>query len=216
MPSIKLTYFNLRGRGELPRLLLAYARVPYEDERIALPWDDPKPWAELKPSTPFGQLPVMLWDGEEIAQCLGVPGSGQGVWTGREKHLEAAQVDEIVYALQDALAFGWEAMFDGWGMAKEKTMNEKYCNEIVPAILSQIEARLKKRGGQFLVGNMFSLADLQTFFFCSEQSLTWGIAVDVKKYPGVAGLVRRVGEIPNIKQWVQDRPATTGPDGGSL
>ena len=72
MPSIKLTYFNLRGRGELPRLLLAYARVPYEDERIAVPWVDPKPWTDLKPSTPFSQLPIMLWDGEEIAQCLGV------------------------------------------------------------------------------------------------------------------------------------------------
>ena len=40
--------------------------------------------------------------------------------------------------------------------------------------------------------------------------------MDVKKYPVVDGLVRRVGGLPNIKQWVQDRPATTGPEGGSL
>ena len=216
MPSIKLTYFNLRGRGELPRLLLSYARVPYEDERIAVPWVDPKPWTDLKPSTPFGQLPIMLWNGEELAQCLGVARflAKEFGLAGRN-NLEAAQVDEIVYALQDALVYGWDAMFDE-DEAKKKTMLEKYRKETVPAILVQIEARLTKRGGQFLVGNMFSLADLQTFFFCSELGLTWSIAVDVKKYPGVDGLVRRVGELPNIKQWVHDRPPTTGPEGGSL
>ena len=115
MPSIKLTYFNLRGRGELPRLLLAYAGVSYEDDRIAPPWDDPKPWNDLKPSTPYGQLPLMYWDGEEVAQCLGVARflAKEFGLAGRN-NLEAAQVDEIVYALQDVLAAGWEAMFDGW------------------------------------------------------------------------------------------------------
>ena len=113
MPSIKLTYFNLRGRGELPRLLLAYAGVSYEDERIVLPWVDPKPWTDLKPHTPYGQLPIMLWNGEEIAQCLGVARflAKEFGLAGRN-NLEAAQVDEIVYAVQDALGFGWEAMFD--------------------------------------------------------------------------------------------------------
>merc|ERR1712098_795299 len=72
MPAIKLTYFNLRGRGELPRLLLAYASCPYQDQRITVPWEDPKPWEDLKPMTPFGQLPLLEWEGEEIAQCLGV------------------------------------------------------------------------------------------------------------------------------------------------
>ena len=131
-------------------------------------------------------------------------------------NLEAAQIDEIVYAVQDALAFGWEAMFDGWDLAKENPVMEKYRKEIVPAILAQIESRLTKRGGQFLVGNMFSLADLQTFFFCSELALTWHIDVDTKKYPGVDELVRRVAGLPNIKQWIQVRPSTTDFNGGSL
>jgi len=35
MPSsIKLTYFDARGRAETSRLILAYAGVAYEDERI--------------------------------------------------------------------------------------------------------------------------------------------------------------------------------------
>ena len=34
MSNIKLTYFNLRGRAELARLILAQAEVEYEDKRI--------------------------------------------------------------------------------------------------------------------------------------------------------------------------------------
>ena len=32
--SIKLTYFDARGRAETSRLILAYAGVDYQDERI--------------------------------------------------------------------------------------------------------------------------------------------------------------------------------------
>ena len=35
MPSsIKLTYFDVRGRTEIARLILAYAGVDYQDERL--------------------------------------------------------------------------------------------------------------------------------------------------------------------------------------
>ena len=35
MPSsIKLTYFDVRGRTEISRLILAYAGVDYQDERL--------------------------------------------------------------------------------------------------------------------------------------------------------------------------------------
>ena len=43
--DIKLTYFNLRGRAEVPRLILAQAGVKYEDNRIAR-----EDWLALKPS----------------------------------------------------------------------------------------------------------------------------------------------------------------------
>jgi hypothetical protein len=34
MPALKLTYFDARGRAETARLVLAYAGVQYEDERL--------------------------------------------------------------------------------------------------------------------------------------------------------------------------------------
>merc|ERR1712113_536834 len=67
MPNVKLTYFNLRARGEPCRLLLAYGGIKYEDNRIAPPWDPTSTWASLKPTTPFGQLPVLNWDGVDLS-----------------------------------------------------------------------------------------------------------------------------------------------------
>ena len=134
--------------------------------------------------------------------------------------IEAAQVDDIVYALQDALNEGFETFLKTrdeivgvlkfLGLAiphdndeeKKKRMMERHLNVTVPTVLGQLEKLLKKRGGQFLVGNTWTWADIQTFFFCSQ-------LVDkevIKKFPGVNELVRRVGEIPNIKEWMETRP----------
>ena len=44
-PQIKLIYFNLRGRAEIARLVLAQSGVEYEDKRI-----EREEWAELKKS----------------------------------------------------------------------------------------------------------------------------------------------------------------------
>merc|ERR1711988_758365 len=75
MPNVKLTYFNLRGRGEPCGILLAYGGINYEDERIPPPWDPATNWTTLKPTTAFGILPILNWDGEEICQSWPVPGS---------------------------------------------------------------------------------------------------------------------------------------------
>ena len=49
MPAkIKLTYFNLRGRAEVARLILAQAGAEYEDNRI-----EREAWPALKPSNIF-------------------------------------------------------------------------------------------------------------------------------------------------------------------
>ena len=45
MPHYKLHYFNVRERGELPRIMFAAAGVPFEDHRI-----ENKDWLAQKPS----------------------------------------------------------------------------------------------------------------------------------------------------------------------
>ena len=45
MPEYKLTYFNLRGRAELSRLIFAYAGQKFQDVRL-----EPEQWPEFKES----------------------------------------------------------------------------------------------------------------------------------------------------------------------
>ena len=54
MVHYKLTYFNARGRAEIIRLIFAFAKQEYVDERIEF-----KDWPALKPRTPLGQLPYL-------------------------------------------------------------------------------------------------------------------------------------------------------------
>ena len=65
MSQMKLTYFNLKGRAELSRLILAEAGVDYEDCRL-----ERDEWAQFKERSfaPFGQLPVLEVDGVVVAQ----------------------------------------------------------------------------------------------------------------------------------------------------
>ena len=69
--KFKLMYFNLRGRAELARLILASAGQEYEDFRF-----EREQWPQHKGNTPFGQAPVLevTEDGKtvQIAQSLAI------------------------------------------------------------------------------------------------------------------------------------------------
>lgn len=51
-PQYKLVYFNIRGRGEVIRLVFAAAGQKFEDHRI-----EHEQWPEYKPKAPFGACP---------------------------------------------------------------------------------------------------------------------------------------------------------------
>lgn len=67
MPNYILIYFGVRGYGEPARLMFKYADVDFEDRII-----DMKDWPELKPKTPFGQLPVLQYEKTQIAQSFAI------------------------------------------------------------------------------------------------------------------------------------------------
>ena len=51
MPKYKITYFNVKGRAELSRLVLAAAGVDFEDIRVEYDYSKrgSEQWTELKP-----------------------------------------------------------------------------------------------------------------------------------------------------------------------
>merc|ERR1712038_626196 len=95
--TMKLIYFDMQGRAEFSRLLLAQAGVQYEDKRISQ-----AEWEKLKPTMPFAELPALEVDGQTIVQSLaiarfiakkhGLAGNGD---------MEAAKADMIVDGCSD-------------------------------------------------------------------------------------------------------------------
>merc|ERR1712198_640729 len=198
MAQIKLTYFNLRARAEPARLVLAYAGAKYEDVRLPAPWDAPKP------TTPYGQCPLLEWDGEVIAQSMAITRflAAQFGLKGRN-NVESAQVDEIVDAIEDVIGVTIKTHFEEDPAAKAAKVAELNKSAVLP-MLQSVEKRLVSRGGQFLVGNNISLADIHLYFFCSEYTAPPMLTAT----PKIADLVRRIGAIPNIQRWIRARPAS--------
>ncbi|GMF34169.1 unnamed protein product [Phytophthora lilii] len=62
-PQLKLIYFHLPVRAELSRLVLTYAKIPFDDVRLTFP-----EWGQLKPNTPLGEMPLLEVDGTTYCQ----------------------------------------------------------------------------------------------------------------------------------------------------
>ena len=197
-PKVKLTYFNLRAKGEPARLLLAYGGIKYEDYRVS--FEDQREWKAMKPTTPYGSLPLLEWDGVCIAQSMAIARFlAKEVGLAGRNNLEAAQVDEIVDAVNDIFQAGLTAIFSG-----EEAQMKKYEKETLPAGLANIEKVLESRGGQYMVGNALSWADLRLFDFCFSLPKPNCLV----NFPRISNLTERVRNIPNIKNWVESRPVS--------
>ncbi len=63
MSTYKLYYFNVRGRGEIARLIFAAAGQQYEDIRY-----EHDQWPAHKAEMPLVQMPVLEVDGVKLPQ----------------------------------------------------------------------------------------------------------------------------------------------------
>jgi glutathione S-transferase len=57
-PQIKLTYFDIEAAAEPIRLALVLSGTEFEDDRVQF-----ADWPAMKPTTPYGQLPLLSVDG---------------------------------------------------------------------------------------------------------------------------------------------------------
>ncbi|XP_018024049.1 probable glutathione S-transferase 7 [Hyalella azteca] len=67
-PEYRLEYFNLRGRAEPIRWVLAVAEQPYQDVRF----DKETEWPKKKSDTPYGKVPVLYVDGRPLSQSVAI------------------------------------------------------------------------------------------------------------------------------------------------
>jgi len=203
MPNYKLTYFDVRGRGELARLLFALGSQKYEDIRI--PRDK---WMEIKPTTPFGQMPILEVDGIKLCQSktigrflanrFGVAGKTE---------IEKAQADMVVDCIADVAAPVGPMRFEQ-DQTRKAELRDKYGKETLPNHIKNLEKLLKenKGGDGYFVGDALTWADVAFIDLC-----TWvesnGFAADFSAAPKLKALRTKVEAQPKLAEWIKNRPA---------
>nr|QGW08828.1 glutathione S-transferases [Sitobion avenae] len=199
MTTYKLTYFNLTARAEQIRFLLSYLNVDFEDVRI-----EHEQWPAIKPTMPFGQLPVLEIDGKTFNQSTAICRylakkaglAGDDEW---ESLLVDIAVDNIYEIRQVIMNYYHEPNEE----IKSK-LRDPIVNYSIPFYFDRFEKIVSENGGYFVNGKL-SWPDL--YFVSILDHMKWVIDVDlVDGRPHLTALKHKVLAIPQIKSWIAKRP----------
>jgi len=202
MPTLKYIYFNVKGRGETVRLLLAAAGLPFEDSRIEF-----GDWPALKPKTPWGSLPVLEVDGKPLGQSMTIAryAAREGGFVGKNS-FEQAQVESIVDQVTDLREKMIEMNFKPEADKPQafKDFNEKTIPTALPA-LEKFAAANKEKPGVFVGGKM-TIADIH--FFAIIDVLQTKVPDVLSTYPTLKKIFDGVAAFPKIAEYLKKRPQT--------
>ncbi len=161
MPRLELTYFDMHGgRGEPARLALHIGGVPFEDRRV--PFAE---WPALKPKTPFGAIPVLKVDGQELAQSNAINryvGRLTGLYP--DDPLQAAFCDEVMDAVED-ISVEVIRTFSITDEAEKKKQRQALAEGPLRFSLERLQRRLEARGGEWFADGRLTVADLKVFLW---------------------------------------------------
>jgi len=217
MPIVKLVYFDAQAKGELTRLLLAAGNIDYEDFRVGFA-DWP---GEIKATTPFGQMPVLYWDGEELAQSMAIARFvARKVGLAGNSDLEFCQADMIACHYEDIWTKLPKMKF-AKSQEEREELAKDFLNEFIPKFLSPLEAILAKRGNGWFAGNNVTFADLA--IMCALDWLHEPLEMSFKDmnnvaerkkilddFPLVKANYQKTNEVPFVVEWKKKRPAFAG------
>ena len=158
MPKLKLTYFDFHGgRAEPVRLALHIGGVAFEDHRFAF-----ADFAELRKSTPFGQVPTLQVDGVQVTQCdaiLRYAGKLASLYPADA--FQALLCDEVMYVVEEAsVKLGPSFRMTGEAQKQARTA---LVEGSMPVYLAWLQSQLQAHGGEYFAGNRLTVADLKVF-----------------------------------------------------
>jgi len=203
--TYKLTYFALRGRGEVARLIFAAAGVAYEDDRI-----EREKWPAFKPNTPFKQMPLLSVNGGPplpqsraielfLSRRFGLLG---------KTDIEAAFIHAVLEELTDIRLKYNDLKNTANAEAKEAAI-AKFQKETLLDYFAWLEAYTKDHGtaGHF-VGDSLSVADIVFYQFCFVFDNQDALTNALKANPLLAQIREKVPKNAGIAKWLETRPVT--------
>lgn len=200
MPQLKLSYFDMHGgRAEPVRLALHLGGVAFDDHRFAFPQ-----FAEIRKSTPFGQVPTLDVDGTQFTQSdalLRFAGKLAGLYP--TDALQALYCDEVTYVVEDAgVKMGPTFRMSG---EEQKAARLALVNGSMPVYLGWLQQRLQAQGGEFFADGRLTVADLKVFI--DVRALNSGrfdhVPTDLveRVAPALNAHMQRIAETPAIKAY---------------
>lgn len=200
MSQLKLTYFDLHGgRAEPARLAMAIGGVAFEDHRLTFP-----EFAEVRKTTPFGQVPVLHVDGVQVTQCdaiLRYVGKIAGLYP--TDPFQALLCDEVTCVVEDAsVKMGPSSRMTG---DEQKQARTALVNGSMPVYLAWLQNQLLAHGGQYFADNRLTVADLKVFV--DVRSLNSGrldhVPTDLveKVAPLLNAHLQRIAQTPAVVQY---------------
>ncbi|XP_064596196.1 hematopoietic prostaglandin D synthase-like [Liolophura sinensis] len=212
MPKYKLIYFNLRARGEIIRLLFSLAGVPFEDYRVDLDehFNPAAEYAEIKKAAPFGQLPVLEVDGENLAQSHAIERFlAREFGLDGETSLQKAKVDMWIEGADEILRRVSDNIEEHDAKKKAADKN-RIMTVVAPAVLGALEKTLSLNKGGFIVGDKLTVADVAFFSVQDWLKSAYkeeGVSL-VAGYKAVDQHLTKISKIPAVADWVKKRPET--------
>lgn len=205
MPTYKLIYFNLEARGEWLRWIFVQAGVPYEDHRVPYRGQE---WPVIKPTTPFGQLPILEVAGKQITGSVPIArylAEEHGL--AGDNTLENAQLASINDVLQDIQNHLFKINYffekdEAKKTARAKDFIENNASKYLDVLEKQINRNASLDG--WLYGSKVTYVDLRVPRIIGVLKKINPAILD--NYPGLAALNSRVLALPRIAKWIAERP----------
>ncbi|KAL6754466.1 glutathione S-transferase [Haematococcus lacustris] len=204
-PHLKLIYFDIPGRAEVTRVLLTIGKVPFEYCTIST--ISREQWAEVKPTMPYGQLPVLKVDGKQLAQSSAIERYAarlaglypQDAW-------EASKVDELACFMREWLEDVVSTVFIK--SADEKLAARKAMVEgPLQTRMTKLNTLLTEAGPDgYLVGGRMTYADVavyvtMSFLICGFFD---GVPRDLyRPFPAITAFHTRMASVPQIRDMYQ-------------
>lgn len=194
------------GRGEIPRLMFKTAGVEFEDFRIP-----DEEWPELKKTIIHGMVPVLEVDGKRIIQSLAICR-----YIAREagfygsSNWESTLIDSVCETVGDYEHDIDRLWYPHETQETKAFLKKRYVEVKMPKIFGILETLLKENneGDGFFVGEKISMADFVVFVFIDVTIRTHFTFEEPTGFPKLTAHLKRMKEVPQIKEWIEVRPKT--------
>ncbi|XP_045775002.1 uncharacterized protein LOC123873935 [Maniola jurtina] len=200
MPKVTVYYFPLKALGEGIRLLLAYGGEEFEDRRVTK-----EEWPAIKPTMPFGQMPVLEVDGKKYAQSLAIVR-----YLGRKHGLGGKNIEED-FEIDQNIEFWNDIRIKAASVSYEQDEKVKAAKQadleknFYPVALKKLDDIIAKNNGHMALGKLTWADFLFAGMYDCLKKLLQMPDLD-EKYPRFKKLEQTVYTIPKVKAYADKAP----------